>query len=182
MPQTVYYRTGIDNVVDIFKLTAANRNKKGKYEQTLNGCILEENINIRSFSLNNYMYVIESKITKSSGLPIGLVQVWFDKSENTYICISTGSMTRFETYHNFAIDIDNIQITDSLGRVESRVYKCSVPVSSFKVNATRDGQTFKNWKFVYESVKTELSTDILIKVEKCGLKLHDNSKKGCIIL
>ena len=182
MPQTVYYRTGIDNVVDIFKLTAANRNKKGKFEQTLNGCTYEENINIRSFSLNNYMYTIESKITKSSGLPIGLVQVWFDKSGNTYICISTGSMTRFETYHNFTVDIDNIQITDSMGRVDSKVYKCLVPVNSFKVNATRDGQTFKNWKFVYESAKTELSTDILNQVEKSGLKLHDNSKKGCVIL
>jgi hypothetical protein len=181
MTQTVYYRTGIDNVVDIFKLTAANRNKKGKFEQTLNGCT-EENINIRSFSLNNYMYTIESKITKSSGLPIGLVQVWFDKSGNTYICISTGSMTRFETYHNFTVDIDSIQITDSMGRVDSKVYKCLVPVNSFKVNATRDGQTFKNWKFVYESAKTELSTDILNQVEKSGLKLHDNSKKGCVIL
>lgn len=41
---------------------------------------------------------------------------------------------------------------------------------------------FRDWKFVYESAKTELSSNILNQVEKYGLKLHDNSKKGCVIL
>jgi hypothetical protein len=50
MSKKIYYRTAIDDVVDIFKLTASNRNKNGRYEQTLNRCI---------FIFFNYKYNLE---------------------------------------------------------------------------------------------------------------------------
>jgi hypothetical protein len=177
MPKQVYIRTAIDDVIDVARLSS---NKKKKTEQALTGCIYEDSMDVRSFSLNNCMYVIESKITKSSGFPIGLVQVWFGKSGDTYIGVSTGSMNRFETYHNFTVSIAGVQIEDTLGKVDAKVYKCLDPIHDMKIHATRDGQAFKNWKFVFNS---DLPNDLLKKAENCGLKLHNNnSKSDCIIL
>lgn len=129
-------------------------------------------------------FIVESYIRKSSGMPLGAVQYFCLMDGRQFIYVSTGSISRLEDYHVMTFTWGSIFFQTTFGQAGAALLQIP-PVDLLQMGlpqATRDGQPFIKFTFVYESALNNCDERLLNGARALGAKVHDNSLAGCCLI
>jgi hypothetical protein len=182
---TVYYKTGVDDIIDTVKLVATQNKKSkiGRLPTIVTNCQVTS-LTVRQLRGARRRFCLQSTINKSSGMPVGVIDCVCLMDGRHFVSLSTGSVSRFEDYHIITLKWGDIFFQTTLGKSGTVILQIN-PVNFLQVGlpqVTRDGQKFGKFNFSYESALNNCDEGLINAARTAGARIIDSSQAGCCLI